>query len=152
MLLTGFPGQSSWLQGLTGKKPFSSETVGTVMWSWNLNPEKLKEILHAFYDMHESSSVMNEFAKKVNGKVAHCGPLFPGSRWWQKPLTSLPDHSTGKRKLLVLPSGAKLALRWWIIIFGRFQVGQSTHPGSSSSLPSLVHSYFLRCLWSSHAY
>ena len=113
------------------EKAFSCETVGTVLgvvyytvtWSWNLNPERLKGILHELYDMHESQSVTNELAMKVSGKVAHCGPLFLGSRWWRKPLTCLPDHDAGRRKLLVLTSCAKSALRWWIMMLNHLRLG-----------------------------
>ena len=62
--------------------------------------------------MHESSSVANELAMRVGGKVAHYGPLFIGSKWWRKPLTSLPDHNAGKRKVMVVTNSARLALKW----------------------------------------
>ena len=70
------------------KKAFSCETSGTVLgvkydtqkWSWNLDSRKVKCILHILHDRLDSSSVTNELAMKVSGKIVHYSPLFPGSR------------------------------------------------------------------------
>ena len=87
-------------------------SYSTPRWSWNLNPEKVKGVLHNLYDMAVSVSVINELAMRVGGKVAHYGPLFAGTRWWCKPFTNLPDHDASKRKLISLTYKVILALGW----------------------------------------
>ena len=52
----------------------------TLMWSWNLNKEKVKGILHILHDMLESVLVTNELAMKVSGLIVHYSPLFPVQR------------------------------------------------------------------------
>ena len=113
------------------EKAFSCETKGTVLrviydsksWSWNLDSEKVKILLHLLYDMMHSSSVTNEVAMTVSGKLAHYAPLFPGSKWWRKPITSLPDHDSYKKKVLQISPLAKKAIRWWIIAINRLRLG-----------------------------
>ena len=50
----------------------------TLMWSWNLNSEKVKCILHILYDMLGLGllSVTNELAMKVSGINIHYSPLL----------------------------------------------------------------------------
>ena len=114
------------------EKAYSCETGGTllgvvyntVMWSWNFNTEKLKGILHKFYHMHGSVWVSDKWTSNAgHGKIAHYGPLFPDSKWWRKPLTSLYNHNAGKRKMLKLATCAKIALRWWIMMFNQLHLG-----------------------------
>ena len=88
-----------------------------VLWTWNLGIKKLKGVLPDLGDMLEPQSVTNELAMKVSGKVSHYAPLFPGSRWWRKALTSLPDQKAGKRKIVFLSASARRALEWWIMMF-----------------------------------
>ena len=61
--------------------------------------------------MMSSSSVTNEVAMKVGGKIAQYAPLFPWSKWWKKPITSLPDHDSSKKKILQIPPLAKKATK-----------------------------------------
>ena len=90
------------------EKAFSCETRGTVLgviydtntWTWNLDSEKVKITLRDLYDMMSSLSVTNEVAMRVGGKIAHYAPLFTWSKWWRKPITSLPDHNSSKKKIL----------------------------------------------------
>ena len=113
------------------EKAFSCETRGTVLgviydsisWSWNLDSEKIKILLHLLYDMVNSSSVANGDAMTVSGKIAHYAPLFPGSKWWKKPITSLPDHESHKKKVLQIPPLTRKAIRWWIISINRLRLG-----------------------------
>ena len=113
------------------EKAFYCETKGTVLgviydtqtWSWNLNSEKFKCILHNLYDMLDSLPVTNELAMKVSGTIVHYSPLFPGSRWLRKPLTSLPDHEAGKKKMLPMSIWVRRAVRWWIMMFNRLRLG-----------------------------
>ena len=66
------------------EKAFSCETSGTVLgvqydtvtWSWNIDCEKLKVILHMLYDMVESESVTNGEAMSISGKVVHYAPFI----------------------------------------------------------------------------
>ena len=59
------------------EKAFSCETAGTVLgvkydtvtWSWNIDSEKVKFILHVLYDMLESESVTNGIALSISGKI-----------------------------------------------------------------------------------
>ena len=90
--------------------------------------------------MLDSSSVTNELAMTVSGKVVHYSPLFPGSRWWRKPLTSLSDHDAGKRKIRPVSSTIRRAVRWWIMMFNRLRLGNlpildPLHLFPSSSVP-----------------
>ena len=63
---------------------FSCETAGTVLgvkyntitWSWNIDCEKVKCILHILYDMIETQSVTNGTAMSVCGKIVHYAPPF----------------------------------------------------------------------------
>ena len=113
------------------EKAFSCETKGTVlgvaydtlMRSWNLTCEKVKCILHILYDMLESVSVTNELAMKRSGVIIHYSPLFPGSKWWRRPLISLPDYKAGKRKTLFLSIWVRRVVRWWIMMFNRLRQG-----------------------------
>ena len=113
------------------EKAFSCETRGTVlgviydtnMWTWNLDSEKVKRILHDLYDMLSSSSVTNEVAMRVSGKIVYYAPLFPGSKWWRKPITSLPDHDSGKRKILQMPPLVRRATKGWIMAVNRLRLG-----------------------------
>ena len=78
-------------------KAFSCETSGTILgvqydtvtWSWNIDCEKVKIILHMLYDMAEAESVTNGKAMSICGKIVHYAPLFAGSKWWERPLTNL---------------------------------------------------------------
>ena len=73
--------------------------------------------------MLSSSSVTNEVAMRVSGKIVHYTPLFPGSKWWRKPITSLPDHDSGKRKILQIPPLVRKATKWWIMAVNRLRLG-----------------------------
>ena len=61
--------------------------------------------------MLDSSSVANELAMKVNGTIVHYFPLFPGSRFWSKPLMSLPDHEEEKKKMLPMSLWVRRAVK-----------------------------------------
>ena len=116
----------------TDKENASSyETMRTVLcviydtnrWTWNLDSEKVKIMLHDLYDMMHSSSVTNEVAMRVSGKIAHYAPLFPWSKWWKKPINSLPDHDSCKKKILQISPLAKKTTRWWIMTIKRLRLG-----------------------------
>ena len=73
------------------EKALSCETTGTVLglqyntvtWSWNIDCEKVKCILHMLYDMVESQSVTNGNAMSICGKIVNYAPLFASSKWWK---------------------------------------------------------------------
>ena len=73
------------------EKAFSSETSGTILgvhyntvtWSWIIDCEKVKVILHMLYDMVEAESMTNREAMSLCGKIVHYAPLFAGSKWWE---------------------------------------------------------------------
>ena len=113
------------------EKAFSCETRGTVLgviydtntWTWSLDSEKVKITLHDLYDMMSSSSVTDEVAMRIGGKIGHYAPLFPGSKWWRKPITSLPDHDSSKKKNLQIPPLARKAIKWWTMSVNRLRLG-----------------------------
>ena len=113
------------------EKAFSSQTSGTILgvqyntitWSWNIDCEKVKVILHMLYDIVEAKSVTNGDAMTLCGKIVHYAPLFAGAKWWRKPLTNLPDNDASKRKLLSISNIVRLTLRYWIMQFNRLRLG-----------------------------
>ena len=112
-------------------KAFSCETSGTILgvqydavtWSWNIDCEKVKIILHMLYDMAEAESVTNGKAMSICGKIVHYAPLFAGSKWWKRPLTNLPDENANKNKLLSISSIVRVTARHWIMLFNRLRLG-----------------------------
>ena len=98
------------------EKAFSCETAGTVLgvqyntvtWSWNIDCEKVKCILHMLNNMVESQSVTNGNAMSICGKIVHYAPLFASSKWWKKPVTDLPDQNASKKIMLTLSSATKI--------------------------------------------
>ena len=57
-----------------------------------------------------------------SGVIVYYSHLFPGSKLWPRPLTSLLDHKAGKRKLLVLSPCVVRAVRWCIMMFNRLRL------------------------------
>ena len=94
----------------------------TVTWSWNIDSEKVKCILHVLYDMLESESVTNGIALSISGKIVHYAPLFTSSKWWKKPITDLPDHDASKKSLVKLSSAVKMCIRWWVMSINRLRL------------------------------
>merc|ERR1712215_499851 len=113
------------------EKAFSCETAGTVLgvkydtvtWSWNIDSEKLKCILHVLYDMSVSESVTNATALSISGKIVHYAPLFASSKWWKKPLTDLPDQDANKKSLIKITDSVRLCLSWWTMSLNRLRLG-----------------------------
>ena len=78
-------------------------------WSWNIDSEKLKGILHVLYDMVGSESVTNGTALSISGKIVHYAPLFASSKWWKKPITDLPDQDASKKSVIKVSDSVKCA-------------------------------------------